>query len=223
MKKTKYLLSSLAILILLTLGLIIAQSSAQPSTNLSDRLLQKQDLSPSEHQIPFYIDELTLEEHIESGGFDLIAMKSEGFSQAYNSHSGLVLNDGKGAFMDNTILLFNSQQEAKQAFSAVLTHLNTLVTTFEPNAPQQSGDWEETTTTALTLNDYPAKHLQNSDIQQAKVLESYYNIDGFDFVVRYFIGVSNNRVFLLMVDGLPNAETKAVFEELTLKFINRQS
>ncbi len=212
MKQHHYILFTVLLLLfgLLTVGTANGLTPKQQSNAdiLRQVVLRKTDFPEDVEDYTFSSDEAKAEDFNEQISFVTIPFWAEGFVDAYRVNGWYTLTFEEealkefspGAFVENIAYVFESQEQAANAFEQQLTQFNTDVENLETKI----------------------EDIQHNS-PQSKLIRVDYTQEGMDFTLYVFIGVVDNRLLFLMVDGVPDPTVQRAFENLVTKLVSYQS
>ena len=212
MKKDRrllYIITTLFVLSLLVIGTtsVIAQKQPNSDDVLKQAALKKSDFPKNVEDFTFSSDKVKIEDFSEENSFFTAPFRSEGFVDAYrvNGWYPLTLKDdaskdlSQGAFVENMVYLFENHEQATKAYQKQIEQYNS-----------------ESKNLDKTKEDILYDNLRGEKVQAKYIREDI------DFSVHLFIGLVDNRVVLLMVDGVSDSVVQSTFDDLTTTLTNHQ-
>ncbi len=213
MKRYRYLLLIVSIIIasLLIVATAHALRDQQNSQELLKRVvLQKTDFPSDVDQHTFNSDETKFEDFNNQISVVTMPFVADGFVDAYRV-SGWYSIDleneafkeaSQGVHVENMAFLFEDRGKATEAYKQQVRELNDEI------LPALE---------TITIEDFQI------DSFQGKLVRYDHTDEGHDFSAYHLFGIVDNRIFHLIVYGLPDPATERTFGQLVEKLASYQS
>lgn len=186
-----------------SVGTVLADSLHQAEDTLAERVLQEDDLSGSEGYSAAKVAE---DRFPGSPNFGNIPMQAKGFREAYEVNAFLPADSGEsGAFVLNLAYQYEDRTQAEAAFEQWLDYL---------------GQAELSTDTEMEAAEQ-IEALATAKGMRGHALRFTYESEGTTWQTHYLLGIRDDTLILLMVDGLPSAAAQEKFDALATIIIER--
>ncbi len=216
--KKRFLSSMLAMSLILSIiiagsAIALARNQEQPVSPLAQQVLQRDDLPNSQG---YYAEEVTEDRFPGPSSPVNTPLQAEGFLEGYEAsawhpytlqeevNEELVKDGQSGAFVLNVAYKYQNKSQAEAAFEQQIAFFDQKLPT---DFKVESVDYDRSLATANGMYGHATRLT--------------YPSEGITWATYWFLGIKDNTLMLLMVDGLPDPATQEVFDSLVTIVVQR--